>query len=420
MELDFDRRHLWHPYASTTFPEPVHHAVSAKGSVITLKQDVKVVDGMSSWWSAIHGYAHPILVKAAQEQAQALCNIMFAGFTHDAAMELGKKLLSLLPDKAFNNIFFADSGSVAVEIAMKTAVQFQRNEEKIKRTRFLTVRHGYHGDTAGAMSVCDPINGMHRLFSGYVQKQFFAPAPPLGFDTEITDEDFEEMAKTAEEKQDEIAALIIEPVVQCAGGMRIYSPQYLKRVRALCDKYNFLLIFDEIATGFGRTGKMFAFEHAGVVPDIICLGKALTGGMLTLSAMLTSAKVANTVCRNGASLMHGPTYMANPLACRVAAANLDLLSSWNWQGKVQFIENYLKEKLAPFKENPKVADVRVIGAIGAVETKDGINVNKFQEDCISQGAWIRPFGKIAYIMPPYIISPPELDVLVKALAFALK
>ncbi|MCL1947205.1 MAG: adenosylmethionine--8-amino-7-oxononanoate transaminase [Chitinivibrionia bacterium] len=419
MDLEFDRKHLWHPYTCATSPDNSYPVVSAKGSVITLSPDIKLVDGMASWWSAIHGYSHPILVKAVQKQAANLSHIMFGGLTHEPAIELGKKLLEILP-KSFQHIFYADSGSVAVEVAMKTALQFQRNNANLKRNKFLTIKRGYHGDTVGAMSVCDPISGMHALFSGYVLPQIFVSAPPLGFDTEITDEDFAEISGIAEAKQDEIAAVILEPIVQGAGGMRIYSPQYLKKIRDLCDKFDFVLIFDEIATGFGRTGKMFAFEHANILPDIICVGKALTGGMLTLSAMITSAKIAEIACKNGLPLMHGPTFMANPLACAAAKANLDLLTSWNWKDKILSIEKTLKDKLSPLKNNPKVADVRVIGAIGVVEMKEKINVAQFQVDCISRGAWIRPFGKIAYIMPPYIISQKELEKLVAALIFAVR
>ena len=447
--LKFDKRHLWHPYTSTIKPDNTYLISSAKGCKIFLEDGTELIDGMSSWWTAIHGYSHPKLVEAVQKQAAEMSHIMFGGLTHSPAVELGEKLLSLLPNK-FEHIFYADSGSVSVEVAMKTAIQYQFNRSgqgtpcpyansqhnrrdkaclvrSSQRNKFLTVLNGYHGDTAGAMSVCDPINGMHSLFAGSIQKQFFAPAPPLGFDREITDEDFTEISKIAEENQDKIAAVIIEPIVQGAGGMRIYSPQYLRKIRELCDKYGFLLIFDEIATGFGRTGKMFAFEHAQVCPDIICVGKALTGGMMTLAAMITTAEVANTACKDGMPLMHGPTFMGNPLACAAAKANLDLLTSWNWQEKVLFIEKYLKDNLMPLKNQSsravahgKVADVRVIGAIGVVEMKEKIDVPKFQAACISQGAWLRPFGKLAYIMPPYIISEEGLEKLVRAIVFAVE
>jgi adenosylmethionine-8-amino-7-oxononanoate aminotransferase len=416
--LEFDKKHLWHPYTSTTKPSKTHFVESANGCEIILQDGTKLIDGMASWWSAIHGYSHPKLVEAVQKQAEKMSHIMFGGLTHEPAIELGKKLLSFLP-KEFQHIFFADSGSVSVEVAMKTAIQFQFNKNLPKRNRFLTVLNGYHGDTTGAMSVCDPINGMHSLFSGSIQKQFFASAPPMGFEREITDENFAEIMKIAEENQDEIAAIILEPIVQGAGGMRIYSPQYLQRVRKLCDKYGFLLIFDEIATGFGRTGKMFAFEHAGVFPDIICVGKALTGGMMTLAAMITTGDVAKIACKDGMFLMHGPTFMANPLACAAAKANLDLLTSWNWQEKVLFIEKYLKENLMPLKSQSKVADVRVLGAIGVVEMKENIDIQKFQDTCISKGAWLRPFGKLAYVMPPYIITEEEFEKLVKAFGFAV-
>ena len=422
--LTFDQKHLWHPYTSVKNPVEAYPVSHAEGCKIYLHDGTALIDAMSSWWTAIHGYSQPKLVEAVQKQAAQMSHVMFGGLTHSPAVELGEKLLSLLPDK-FQHIFYADSGSVSVEVAMKTAIQYQHNKKLSQRTKFLTILNGYHGDTAGAMSVCDPINGMHSLFAGSIQKQFFAPAPPLGFEREITDEDFAEISKIAHENQDKIAAVILEPIVQGAGGMRIYSPQYLQRVRELCDKYGFLLIFDEIATGFGRTGKIFAFEHANsapshtVMPDIICVGKALTGGMMTLAAMITTADVANTACKDGMPLMHGPTFMANPLACAAAKANLDLLTSWDWQKKVLSMEKYLKEHLTPLKNNKKVADVRVIGAIGVVEMKEKIDVARFQADCISQGAWLRPFGKLAYIMPPYIISQEELEKLVRAIVFAV-
>lgn len=417
--LNFDKKHLWHPYTSTVKPDNTYKIDYTKNCTIFLDGKTPLIDGMASWWSAIHGYSHPKLVEAVQKQAEQMSHVMFGGLTHSPAIELGKKLLSLLPNN-FQHIFYADSGSVSVEVAMKTAVQYQFNKKLPKKNKFLTVLNGYHGDTAGAMSVCDPINGMHTLFAGNIQKQFFAPAPPLGFDREITNEDFAEISKIAQENKNEIAAVILEPVVQGAGGMRIYSPKYLQKVRKLCDDYGFLLIFDEIATGFGRTGKMFAFEHAGVLPDIICVGKALTGGMMTLAAMITNSDVANIACFNGMPLMHGPTFMGNPLACAAALANLNLLTSWDWQKKVLFIENYLKENLMLLKNEPNVADVRILGAIGVVEMKEKINIAKFQTDCISKGAWLRPFGKLAYIMPPYVISENELDTLTKAIEFAVK
>ena len=422
--LKFDKKHLWHPYTSTIKPDNTYLISSANGCKIFIEDGTELIDGMSSWWTAIHGYSHPKLVEAVQKQAAEMSHIMFGGLTHSPAIELGEKLLSLLPNK-FEHIFYADSGSVSVEVAMKTAVQYQHNRRGVlntpARNKFLTILNGYHGDTAGAMSVCDPINGMHSLFAGSIQKQFFAPAPPLGFDREITDEDFAEISKIAEENQDKIAAVILEPIVQGAGGMRIYSPQYLQKVRKLCDKYGFLLIFDEIATGFGRTGKIFAFEHAQVLPDIICVGKALTGGMMTLAAMITSADVANTACKDGMPLMHGPTFMGNPLACAAAKANLDLLTSWNWQEKVLSIEKYLKKHLpCAAARCSKIADTRVLGAIGVVEMKEKIDVPKFQAACISQGAWLRPFGKLAYIMPPYVISEEELEKLVRAILFAVE
>jgi len=418
IDKEFDLKHLWHPYTCATSPDKVYPVIAAEGCKLTFENGDKLVDAMASWWSVIHGYSHPVLVEALKKQAGDLSHVMFGGLTHGPAVSLGKKLLSILPS-AFENIFFADSGSVAVEVAMKAAVQFQQNRGFPKRRKFLTVKNGYHGDTAGAMSVCDPENGMHSLFSAHIQKQFFAPAPPLGFGRETNEEDLFELRKTAEENQDEIAAVIIEPIVQGAGGMRIYSPKYLEKLRKICDEYEFLLIFDEIATGFGRTGKLFAFEHTNILPDIICIGKALTGGMLTLSAMLCSSSVAKTACLNGMPLMHGPTFMANPLACACATANLNLLTSWDWQKKVLYIQKRLEEELFDLKQNTKVTDVRVLGAIGVVEMKKKINTAQFQLDCIKHGAWLRPFGKLAYIMPPYIIEERELKVVTNAIKAAI-
>ena len=412
IDLRFDGEHLWHPYASATSSVEVYPVSSAKGCKIYLETGEELVDGMASWWSAIHGYSHPKLVEAAREQAKNLSHVMFGGLTHEPAVELGRKLLELLPE-SFSRIFFADSGSIAIEVAMKTAIQYRR------KTKFLSFMNAYHGDTAGAMSVCDPINGMHSMFSGAISKQIFAPAPPLGFDRKICGGDFREIYEILLKNHRELAAVIIEPIVQGAGGMRIYSPEFLRKIRELCDEFDLLLICDEVATGFGRTGKMFAIEHADIIPDIICVGKALTGGMLTLAAMITTQKVAETACENNTPLMHGPTFMANPLACAVSKANLDLLTSWDWQKKVKNIENYLNENLMKLFGSPNVADVRVLGAIGVVETKEKINISSFQKDCISQGAWIRPFGKLAYIMPPFIISQEELQTLVNAISFAV-
>ncbi|MCL2845436.1 MAG: adenosylmethionine--8-amino-7-oxononanoate transaminase [Chitinivibrionia bacterium] len=401
MDLEFDRKHLWHPYTSAISPDIAYPVISASGCKLTFADGRKVIDGMASWWAAIHGYSHPILVEAIQKQAANLSHVMFGGLTHEPAINAGKKLLSLLPAE-FSKIFFADSGSVAVEVAMKTAIQCAR------KTKFLSLKNAYHGDTAGAMSVCDPINGMHSFFGNALPKQFFA---------ETNEKDIREILQ---KNSKDIAAVIVEPIVQGAGGMKFYSPQLLKKIRELCDEFDVLMIADEIATGFGRTGKMFAIEHADIVPDIICVGKALTGGMLTLSAMICTEKVAQGACKNGMPLMHGPTFMANPLACAAALANLNLLTSWDWQKKVLFIEKYLKENLMPLRENEKVADVRVIGAIGVVEMKEKINVAQFQADCIERGAWLRPFGKLAYIMPPYIIEEEELKTLVEAIAFAAR
>ncbi|MDR0303645.1 MAG: adenosylmethionine--8-amino-7-oxononanoate transaminase [Chitinispirillales bacterium] len=418
IDLQFDKKHLWHPYAPAINSAKVYPVLSANGCKIYLDTGEELVDGVGSWWSAIHGYSHPILVDALSNQAKKMSHVMFGGLTHSPAIELGKKLLELL-GKNFSHVFFADGGSVAVEIAMKTAIQYQCNKNLYKKTKFLSFKNAYHGDTGLAMSVCDTTDGMHSTFINVIQKQIFAPAPPLGFSAEITDDDFLPILKIVQKKHREIAAVIIEPIVQCAGGMRIYSPKFLKKIRELCDEYNLILICDEIATGFGRTGVMFAVEHADITPDIICVGKALTGGTMTLAAMVTTSKVAQTVCKNNMPLMHGPTFMANPLACTVSRANLDLLTSWDWQEKVKNIENYLNENLKSLSNNLNVADVRVLGAMGAIEMKEKIDVSKFQNDCISRGAWIRPLGKVAYVMPSFVISYEELKTLTDALKFAV-
>lgn len=418
--IEFDREHIWHPYSSMKDPVPAYPVASASGVKIRLEDGRELIDGMSSWWSAIHGYNHPALNRAIENQLKKMAHVMFGGLTHKPAVELAALLLDITPGN-LEKVFFCDSGSVSVEIAIKMAIQYWYSAGFMNKKKLLTVRSGYHGDTFGAMSVCDPVTGMHHIFKGMLFEQYFADAPSCAYNEEPDEKEIKSLESILEKHQAEIAAVILEPVVQGAGGMRFYSPLYLKRIKELAEAYDVLLIADEIATGFGRSGTLFACEQAGITPDIMCIGKALTGGYMSLAATLTTNNVSNTISSGkGGALMHGPTFMANPLACSVALASVRLLLSMPWKRKIGDIERQLKKGLSSCSNSQGVDDVRVLGAIGVVEMKEPVDIKRTQEKLVNRGVWLRPFGKLIYTMPPYIITNEELHQITEAITDVVK
>lgn len=411
MILDYDRDHLWHPYTSMTSPLPCYEVVSAQGVYLELSDGRQLIDGMSSWWAAIHGYNHPKLNQALVDQSQRMSHVMFGGLTHRPAVELAKKILSLVPH-GLEHIFYADSGSVAVEVSMKMALQYQHSQGKPQKNRFLTISGGYHGDTWHCMSVCDPEGGMHTLWNGRLGEQIFVPRPEIEFDQPWDDSDIAPLERAMDQFHGSVAALILEPVVQGAGGMRFYHPEYLRAASELCKRYDILLIADEIATGFGRSGKMFASEWAAITPDIMCIGKALTGGYMTFAAVIATSGVAHGI---KGSFMHGPTFMGNPLAAAVAGASLDLLINHSPLHRISEIEQGLNKWLAPALNSPRVKSVRTLGAIGVVEMNQDVDMATMQAAFVERGVWVRPFGRLVYVMPPYVITDSELETLCRAL-----
>lgn len=410
-----DRQSIWHPYASFIDAPPVYPVAGASGVRITLSDGTELIEGMSSWWSGIHGYNNPVLNEAAKAQIDNMSHVMFGGLTHQPAAELAQLLIEMTP-ASLTKVFFSDSGSVSVEVALKMAIQYWHSQGKPEKHKFLALRSGYHGDTFGAMAVCDPVTGMHHLFADVMPTHYFAEAPQCRFDEPCNDTDIADFEQLIKDHHQELAAVIVEPIVQGAGGMRFYSPEYLKRVKTLCEQYDLLLIADEIATGFGRTGKLFACEHASIEPDILCVGKALTGGYMTMAATLCNDRVSEGICHGEAGVfMHGPTFMGNPLAAATAVASIRLLLSEDWQTNIQRIETLLEQGLAPCRAFDHVEDVRILGAIGVVETKQPVDMAKIQKAFMEQGVWIRPFGKLVYVMPQYIMSDEDLSTLTTAM-----
>ncbi len=417
--LEFDQKHLWHPYTSIEAPLPVYEVVSADGVRLKLRDGREIIDGMSSWWAVIHGYNHPVLTETLKHQADTLCHVMFGGITHEPAVQLGRLLVDMTP-AGLEKVFLCDSGSVAVEVAMKMAMQYYYALGQKSKKRFLTIRSGYHGDTFHAMSVCDPETGMHQIYQGVLPQYIFADRPEIGYYDTWDEKDIASLLGCMEVHHQELCGVILEPIVQGAGGMRFYHPNYLRRVRELCDHFGVLLIADEIATGFGRSGELFGCNHADVVPDIMCLGKALTGGYMTLAAVMATEQVGRVISSGAPHVfMHGPTFMANPLACSVAAASLGLLGDGGWRHNVETLQSNLKKGLQPCLQMDHVADVRVLGAIGVVELCAPVDMAVIQQRFVDNGVWVRPFGKLIYLMPPYCISPADTEVLTEAVVKVL-
>lgn len=420
LDFDFDSAHIWHPYTSMTRALPVFGVHSAQGCELELVDGRKLIDGTSSWWACVHGYGHPAILTAMERQLHQLSHVMFGGITHEPAITLCKKLLAMTCEP-LTKVFLCDSGSIAVEVAIKMALQYWQGQDlplaqKAQKQRILTVKKGYHGDTFAAMSVCDPEGGMHIMFGEAVTKQCFVDAPQTPFGEPLRQDDLAPMQRILREQHQDIAAVIIEPIMQGAGGMRFYSSEYLRGLRALCDEYNVLLILDEIATGFGRTGKLFAYEHADITPDILCLGKALTGGYISLAATLCTDNVAQGISQSPAGVfMHGPTFMGNPLACAAACASLDLINQQEWPAQVAAIEQQMQRELADAIDIPSVKEVRVLGAVGVLEMHQAVNTAELQQQFVDLGVWVRPFANLIYIMPPYVISSAQLTKLTQAM-----
>lgn len=413
--LAWDRAHVWHPYSTLVNPPPVFPVASASGTRIRLDDGRELIDGMASWWSAIHGYNHPVLNEAVRTQLDRMAHVMFGGLTHEGAVTLARRLVEMTP-AGLDHVFFADSGSVAVEVAIKMALQYRAARGESGRRRLMTIRGGYHGDTFGAMAVCDPVTGMHGLFTEVLPRHVFAPRPEVRFGDRWEPGAFEAFRTLAAEHADDVAAVILEPVVQGAGGMWFYHPRFLAAVRDLCDELGWLLVADEIATGFGRSGELFGCDHAGVSPDILCVGKALTGGYMTLAATLASDPVAQTICNGDPGVfMHGPTFMANPLACACANASLELLLAEDWRANIARIAARLERGLAPGRALAQVRDVRVLGAIGVVELHEPVDMHTVPRAFVERGVWVRPFGTLVYVMPPYVITDEDLDTLTAAM-----